>query len=179
MLPAEEYPYTVTLQSPHLWTTQGTHAQIQKSLFQVFPDRTLEGRGKTEKQQHSPEATAALQLDRSLQYSSKIRFKLKKKTEKSSGVEGLGDLEAQSRAGRQTPSSLLLWQGHTQNIYFLTCFLPKQCTNHTKHKRDPGRKDCLPALRSAGARHGEELMGVGSGAGAGHIPSTGLDGSVV
>lgn len=118
MLPAEEYPYTVTLQSPHLRTTQGTHAQIQKSLFQVFPDRTLEGRGKTEKQQHSPEATAALQLDRSLQYSSKIRFKLKKKNRKvkwCGGAWGLGSTEQ----GRQANAliSTALARTHTEYLF--------------------------------------------------------------
>lgn len=103
VLPVEEYPYTVTLQSPILGRPKA-HMPKFESLFQVFPDCTLEGRGKTEKQQRSPEATAALQLDRSLQYSSKIRFKLKKKNRKvkwRGGAWGLGSTEQGRQAGKR------------------------------------------------------------------------------
>lgn len=95
--------------------------------FSKFFQAAREGHGKTEKQQHSPEATVALELGGNLQYGSKIRFKLKKKKKKGkpSGTEGPGDSEAQSRAGRQMPSSLMLQQGCTQNIYFLACCLYK------------------------------------------------------
>lgn len=54
--------------------------------FSKFFQAAREGHGKTEKQQHSPEATVALELGGNLQYGSKIRFKLKKKKKKESRV---------------------------------------------------------------------------------------------
>lgn len=58
----------------------------------MFPGRTCEGRGKTEKQHHSPEARAALELGGNLQYGSKIRlrFKIHLSKGKPSGAEGPG-----------------------------------------------------------------------------------------
>lgn len=62
VLSAKGYPYPIL---PGM--TPSTRAQTQERLFKVFPDCTREGRGKTEKQQRSPEATAALELDGNLQ----------------------------------------------------------------------------------------------------------------
>lgn len=42
--------------------TTGTRAQSQERLLKVRPDCALEGCGKAEKQQQSPEATVALEL---------------------------------------------------------------------------------------------------------------------
>lgn len=67
--------------------------------FSKFFQATREGHGKTEKQQHSPEATVALELGGNLQYGSKIRFKLKKKKKESQAVRR--DLGTQKhRAGQ-------------------------------------------------------------------------------
>lgn len=60
-------------------------------------------------------------------------------------MEGLGDSEAQSRAGRQTPSSLLLRQGHTENIYFSAAYCQSDAPA-AQSRKETLNQGCLLAL---------------------------------
>lgn len=143
----KECPPTITSPSLDPRVTLSTRAQTRRRLLQVPPERTFGGSGKAAKQQHSPEATAALQLDGNLQHSSKIRFKLKKKEKKKSQAVWRGSGTQKHRAGRAGKRPHLYCSGKdTRRIFISRAAYCQSDAPAAQSRKETLSQGCLLAL---------------------------------